>query len=330
MHIFEEHSQPLSVDSIIKKLRDLRGKPHVPASGYDVTSIIRMQADAGRHLYFSGVNVEYVDQRLSTHAEEGAIAALVAMLGKRAALDEVWVMGGPRALNAPSDNPLADIPGRPCGNCRQRLTGFARAGTVVHAVSLNGQVTTTPIEALLPQSFSFKDFAPDRAPVSAQSVIADAQILQARITRTGPLSDADIQAWLADLQSWDYASGCGQAVILRLSQDRYVAGVRIEDAAFTGTNAVQSALAASCALYNAADVEAVWVSGSGSDCPAGAVMPLSLAALQCLAEFDAAGTGEIPVTVSSVDGLAVTRPARQWAAYATTHGRRWIKLADID
>jgi len=109
-------------------LEKLKLRAYAPYSGFRVASAIRVGAR-----YFGGVNVENEDHRLSTHAEEGAIAAMVAALGMSARIDEIWV--------------TADC----CGKCRQQLAAFADKNVKVHV----GAKTTT-VGDFLPDVFTFE------------------------------------------------------------------------------------------------------------------------------------------------------------------------------
>lgn len=259
--IYRLTPEKLDIQEITDWLRRLRGAPYVPYSHYDVSALVRMQA-GGAHLYMAGVNVEYPEQRISTHGEEGAIAALVTVLGKGAAIDEVWVMGASSALQAPSDDPRADHGGSCCGNCRQRLSGFTAPDSLVHTVALNGGVTSMKMNALLPDSFSFRDFMDQTPDAQRGAALPDISLIESRLLREGRVLEvAEIAAWLSGLESWDYASGRGEAVVVGFEGARYCAGVRVEDAAFTGTSAIQGAFAASCARWGRQNATHIWFKG---------------------------------------------------------------------
>lgn len=303
---------------IVGWLRELRLKAYVPGSSYKVASIVMMRVPGG--FYFAGgVNVECYEHRLSNHCEESAIAALVTAFGKRAAVDAVWVMAAPGYLTGPTTDPMADIQGQTCGNCRQQISGLATSPDIpVQAISLNGAVVTDPINRLLPSSFSFADFDPaiqarrqhDRAAPGR----SDGDALQ-KIIRTALQDQGQIFAWLQTLESVDYASGVGQAVILELANGTFVAGVRVENAAYTGLSAVQAALGIAVTTYGHIGVVAVHtLSTPREDEPRNRLYPLNVSALQSLSEFSEGG---IAVTFFTPDGQSFTAPLTAMAQFLT-------------
>ena len=130
---------------IIDWLRDMRGSPYVPASGFDVTVVFRAKIGNADDYYFTGVNVENPDHRLSTHGEEAALSAMVTGLGKQVELVEGWVMGAPKHLKPGSADPLANNKCTCCGKCRQQIAGFAGPDVKIHSVSLNGAVSSITV-----------------------------------------------------------------------------------------------------------------------------------------------------------------------------------------
>lgn len=110
-----------------KMLEELLPRAYVPYSNFRVAAVVRSGDQ-----YFGGVNVENEDHRLSTHAEEGAIAAMVAKLGLSARIDEIWVSVAC------------------CGKCRQQIVAFADKGVRVHVTD----APTTTVGAFLPDAFT--------------------------------------------------------------------------------------------------------------------------------------------------------------------------------
>lgn len=297
-------------DTIIGWLRDLRRNAYVPGSSYQVAVVIMMKAGAG-YYFFGGVNAESAEHRLSLHGEESAIAALVTAFGKAAIIDAVWLMAAPDYLIVPTNNPMADIQGQTCGNCRQQISGLALNGNIpVRAISLNGTGATDTLETLLPKSFSFGDFDPSiaarRLEDRARKDDPDFAAIEKRLMRQTPQDKAAIFTWLSDLESIDYASGQGQAVVLSLSNGAYVAGVRVENAAYTGLNAIQSAIGIASTAFGGVRVSGVHILSG--------LYPPSLAALQILREriVDRA----VPVTLYGAAGEAVTMPFNRMPDYA--------------
>lgn len=304
MNIFRKGH--VTTPEIVDWLRRLRGHPYVPASGFAVTAVFRARLGADDDYYFSGVNVENPDHRLSTHGEEGALAAMIAGLGKKAEVVEGWVMGAPAILKPGSADPLADNKVTCCGKCRQQIAGFAGPDVVIHSVSLNGAMASTTVGVFLPDAFTFRDCMPaaaaERRALSSLASPAAADV-ENRLIRQGPLTDAAILDWLKSLESVDYATKNGQTAVVALGNGFFVAGVKIEDAAFVSMNPAQSAMAIAVCAFGAQRVKGVWTRAQGRDgqeLAPEAFQPLSLAAIQTLAQF--ADSLDIPVTVFNARG----------------------------
>lgn len=297
----------LTQDEIHDWLVSLRGNPYVPGSGFDVTSVMKAKI-GGESFYFAGVNAENIDQRLSTHGEEGAIAAMVTALGKYAEITEGWVLAAPRGMKPESDDPLADGACPCCGNCRQRIAGFADADVEIHSLSLSKKNSNSlSVKELLPLSFSFRDFAPELIAGDQRVktlLVPDIKTFEQNLVRQGKdLSVKDMFNWLSSLEGADFASKISHSVVVRLDNGAYVAGVNVEDAAYTGTNAVQSAMAIATAEFGSCAVTDVWSFAKGRDekvLPNNGIVPLPLSALQTLNEF-AVGPN-VPLTMFTAGG----------------------------
>jgi cytidine deaminase len=119
-------------------------RAYCPYSRYRVGAAIRTASGA----VVTGCNVENAAYPLGSCAEAGAIAAMV-LAGERSIAEIVVVTDG-------------DIPGTPCGGCRQRIREFAGAELWVHSVSADGAILSTTLGALLPHSFG-PEFLDDRS-----------------------------------------------------------------------------------------------------------------------------------------------------------------------
>lgn len=271
----------LSAADIHQWLLALRAQAYVPESGFAVAAVFRARAGGEEDYHFGGVNVENMDHRLSTHGEEGALAALVTALGKQADIVEGWVMG------APKDAVGGDMTASCCGKCRQQIAGLAARDVKIHYVALSGKTASVTVDRFLPDIFSFRQYIPDLAK-PAGGIAPDAAMVERKLTRPGPLDDVARAAWLKSLDPVDYASRVAQSVIVRLANGHFVAGTRVEEAAFVDINAVQSALALAVGLFGACRVAEAWVYTKGREekaLPAGSYGTLPLSALQVLAEF---------------------------------------------
>jgi cytidine deaminase len=129
----------MEIDSDIGDLHaaavDAQAHAHCPYSDYPVGAAIR--TPSGR--IFSGCNVENAAYPEGSCAETAAIAAMVAA-GERTIVEIVVVTDG-------------DVPGTPCGGCRQRIREFARPDTRIHATTARGVSITSTMSSLLPDSF---------------------------------------------------------------------------------------------------------------------------------------------------------------------------------
>jgi cytidine deaminase len=90
----------------------------------------------------AGANVENASYRLTSCAEQAAIAAAVTMLGPAIRIRAVAVVN----LNGAACTP--------CGACRQTILEFATPGTAIFYPSAAGETVSTTIAALLPAAFT--------------------------------------------------------------------------------------------------------------------------------------------------------------------------------
>jgi cytidine deaminase len=123
-------------EALLARARELRANAYAPYSGFHVGAVVLTAS--GRR--FEGVNVENVSYRLTTCAEQTALAAMCAA----GAVEEVVVVA------VAGDGPT---PCTPCGACRQTIAEFG-AAAVVHATGTGGAVLTAPISELLPAAFT--------------------------------------------------------------------------------------------------------------------------------------------------------------------------------
>ena len=308
--------------AITRWLLALRGRPHVPGSHYDVGAVLRVTA-GGRIAYCAGVNVENADAALSVHGEGAALSAMLAAFGKGAKVLEAWVMAAPRALAPGSPDPLAADGGTCCGRCRQHLWEFAAAPDMkVHTIALNGAVKTQTIAELLPAGFSFARFKPVR---EDQGAAIDPDAARARLLRPQAPAKKDMFAWLQSLRPADDASGIAQSAILTLDNGAAVAGVRLEDSAFTGLTAVQGAVANAVTAYGTFRITHVHALTHGGGIPPGAIAPLPLSALQVLREF---GASRLPLTLFTAEGQAWNTNVTAAADVAPSFAKPWRMLWD--
>lgn len=127
---------PSVPDALVTRARALRVDAYAPYSGFHVGAVV--VTVSGRR--FEGVNVENVSYRLTTCAEQAALAAMCAAGGREEVVTVVVAGDGPD-------------PCTPCGACRQTIAEFGPVA-VVHATGATGAVLSAPIAELLPRAFT--------------------------------------------------------------------------------------------------------------------------------------------------------------------------------
>jgi cytidine deaminase len=120
---------------LLRHAREVRERAYAPYSRFRVGAVV-VTADGRR---FEGVNVENASYRLTSCAEQSAIAAM-ASAGARGPIAAVAVIAD------------GDEPCTPCGACRQTIVEFG-PDAVVHAGGDGGRTLTTTIAELLPHRF---------------------------------------------------------------------------------------------------------------------------------------------------------------------------------
>jgi cytidine deaminase len=120
---------------LLRRARQVRERAYAPYSGFRVGAVI-VTEDGHR---FDGVNVENASYRMTTCAEQSAIATM-ATAGVRSPIVAVAVVGD------------GDDPCTPCGACRQTIFEFG-AEAVVYASGDAGRPLVATITELLPHGF---------------------------------------------------------------------------------------------------------------------------------------------------------------------------------
>ena len=92
----------------------------------------------------TGANVENASYRLTTCAEQAAIAAAVSRFGPAIRI---------RAIAIVNLNSAACMP---CGACRQTIAEFAAPETPIFYPGASGEIVATTLAQLLPAAFSLK------------------------------------------------------------------------------------------------------------------------------------------------------------------------------
>ena len=114
-----------------------RENAHAPYSNFHVGAAILLADDS----IFAACNVENASYGATICAERFAVGTAIAARGKI----EI------RAVLVVTDS---EKPAPPCGMCRQVLSEFCHAQTLVHTVNLSGDVITFRFAELLPHAFN--------------------------------------------------------------------------------------------------------------------------------------------------------------------------------
>ena len=322
----------LSDAEIVQWLRDLRKNSYAPETDFFVTAVFRARVQGVDDYYFGGVNIENTDHRIATHAEEGCIAAMVTGLGRNAEIAEGWVMAAPKGINAGDHDPAADTLISCCGKCRQQIAGLAAEDVKIHAITLNGRQSSTTVGAFLPDLFTFRQYIPELlAPKKTNTSAPSYNEVKDKLIRHGELTEEEIFAWLKEIESIVYISKVSQSLVLELDNGVYVAGAKIEEAAFISINAAQNAVAVAVSTFGERRIRKVWVytkGGKGREIPADSFGTLTLPALQTLSEM--AEHEEIPVHFFMENGDAISMTLSEATKVAPTYRKPFCKKENLE
>jgi cytidine deaminase len=130
---------------LLRQAREVRERAYAPYSGFRVGAVV-LTVDGQR---FEGANVENASYRLTSCAEQSAIAAM-ATSGSRGPIAVVAVVAD------------GDEPCTPCGACRQTIVEFG-PDAVIHSSGDDGEPLSTSIAELLPHSFGASRLAEGRS-----------------------------------------------------------------------------------------------------------------------------------------------------------------------
>jgi cytidine deaminase len=135
-----EASAPLSpaqIDDLRQRALAVAAKAYAPYSGFRVGAAVLLEDGA----VTIGCNVENASFRLTTCAEQSAIAAAVALQGSAARLRAVVIVN----LNHEASPP--------CGGCRQTILEFGSPRTEVFFPAADHSEIRSTITDLLPHAF---------------------------------------------------------------------------------------------------------------------------------------------------------------------------------
>ena len=131
---------PSQVDTLTQAAEAASKQAYAPYSHFFVGAAILLQTGE----IVSGCNVENASYRLTTCAEQTAIARAVAQHGPAI-----------RILAVAVHNRNATVC-QPCGACRQTIAEFAGPDALIRFPAGNGTTSTCTLADLLPASFSLE------------------------------------------------------------------------------------------------------------------------------------------------------------------------------
>jgi cytidine deaminase len=130
------------VAALHERAREAAHNSYSPYSHFRVGAAVLLHADERQNgAMVAGTNVENASYRLTSCAEQAAIAAAVALHGPQIRIRAVVVVNLNGAACAP------------CGACRQTILEFATPETAVFYPAGDGETVQTTIAALLPAGF---------------------------------------------------------------------------------------------------------------------------------------------------------------------------------
>ncbi len=121
--------------SLLRRAREVRRRSYSPYSHFRVGAVVLTEDGQ----VFEGVNIENASYRVTTCAEQAAIAVMISS-GARSPIAAVAIVGD------------GDDPCTPCGACRQTIFEFGPSATV-YASGDAGRPLVTTVAELLPHGF---------------------------------------------------------------------------------------------------------------------------------------------------------------------------------
>lgn len=131
----------MNKEQLINQAKAARKNAYTPYSAFPVGAALL--AHSGE--IYTGCNIENAAYPVTCCAERVSIFAAVAQ-GETTFKEMAIIADTPRPVS-------------PCGSCRQVMSEFFDADTVIHMANLNGDITTASIDKLLPFSFDATDLS---------------------------------------------------------------------------------------------------------------------------------------------------------------------------
>lgn len=151
MFTVRSENTALDTQALYSWMSQLRHHAYAPFSNFAVAVVLEV-VGKDKITYFAGVNVESAQyNRLSLHAEQTALNAMITCLGTTPRISRAFFLGAPFG----EESSFSNVPVWPCGHCRQILLEFVDKNTLFQPITIAGQaVTPAKIDTLLPCHFS--------------------------------------------------------------------------------------------------------------------------------------------------------------------------------
>ena len=128
---------PAQIEDLRQRALAVAHNAYAPYSNFRVGVALLLDDDN----IVTGCNVENASYRLTTCAEQAAIASAVSLHGPQIRIRAIVIVN------------LNNATSHPCGACRQTIHEFSTPSTEVFFPTVEGSLTRTTIADLLPHSF---------------------------------------------------------------------------------------------------------------------------------------------------------------------------------
>jgi cytidine deaminase len=130
------------IEALHRRALEAARNSYSPYSHFRVGAAVQLEAGKGQEgAIVAGTNVENASYRLTSCAEQSAIATAVTLHGPGIRIRAVAVVN----LNGAAC--------MPCGACRQTILEFGSAETAIYYPSATGEMVATTLGELLPAGF---------------------------------------------------------------------------------------------------------------------------------------------------------------------------------
>lgn len=260
MSVIKLSKRPFAVAEITEELRKARAHCLNLNSHFSVAAAGEYQLSEHEYALILGVNVEDAKlNRLSLHAEHSVLTNAQILLGERAKLNKLYVMGGiETALPGMSDG-SADLACQMCGNCRQLILSSCLPDAVMYSITINGKISKAySLKERLPDAFSEQDVRPVETKPNCPEVLTQSPSFDTHsakyqytnlLNRFTPLETDEILNYLCSLTphiiSKAYQTSKINSCIIKINhrgKPFYAAGTLVQDIAFLTADALFTAL----------------------------------------------------------------------------------------